>query len=41
LSQVIVSKYSDHCPLYRMEDIFSRHGVNLSRLRRGLFNLST
>jgi transposase len=31
LSQVIVSKYSDHCPLYRMEDIFSRHGVKLSR----------
>ena len=31
LSQVIVSKYGDHCPLYRMEDIFSRHGVKISR----------
>jgi transposase len=31
LAQVMVSKYGDHCPLYRMEDIFSRHGVNLSR----------
>ncbi len=31
LSQVIVSKYSDHCPLYRMEDIFARHGVSISR----------
>jgi len=31
LAQVMISKYGDHCPLYRMEDIFSRHGVNLSR----------
>jgi len=31
LSQVIVSKYNEHCPLYRMEDIFSRHGVMISR----------
>jgi transposase len=31
LSQVIVSKYGDHCPLYRMEEIFSRHGVQLAR----------
>ena len=31
LAQVMVSKYGDHCPLYRMEDIFSRHGVTLSR----------
>jgi transposase len=31
LSQVIVSKYGDHCPLYRMEDIFSRHGVKIAR----------
>jgi transposase len=31
LSQVIVSKYGDHCPLYRMEEIVSRHGVKLAR----------
>jgi transposase len=31
LSQVIVSKYNDHCPLYRMEDIFSRQGVKIPR----------
>lgn len=31
LAQVMVSKYGDHCPLYRMEDIFSRQGVHLSR----------
>jgi transposase len=31
LTQVIASKYSDHCPLYRMEDIFSRHGVKIPR----------
>lgn len=31
LAGVAVSKYSDHLPLYRLEDIFSRHGVELSR----------
>jgi transposase len=31
LASVAVSKYSDHLPLYRLEDIFSRHGVELSR----------
>jgi len=31
LSQVIVSKYADHCTLYRMEDIFRREGVKISR----------
>jgi len=31
LSQVIVSKYADHCPLYRMEDIFSRSGIKIPR----------
>jgi len=31
LAQVVVSKYSDHCPLYRMEDIFSREGVKIAR----------
>ena len=31
LAQVIVSKYSDHLPIYRQEGIFRRHGVELSR----------
>jgi transposase len=31
LAQTITSKYSDHLPRYRLEDIFARHGVELSR----------
>lgn len=31
LSQIIVSKFSDHLPLYRQEDIFTRHGLHISR----------
>jgi transposase len=31
LAHVIVSKYADHLPLYRLEHIFSRQGVPLSR----------
>jgi transposase len=31
LAQTITSKYSDHLPLYRLEDIYARHGVELSR----------
>ena len=31
LAQTITSKFSDHLPLYRLEDIFARHGVELSR----------
>jgi transposase len=31
LSSVVVSKYADHLPLYRLEDIFARSGVELSR----------
>jgi len=32
LAQIIVSKYCDHTPLYRQEQIYrTRHGVNLSR----------
>lgn len=31
VSFVLVSKFSDHLPLYRLEDIFTRHGVFLSR----------
>ena len=28
---VVVSKFADHLPLYRLEDILMRHGVYLSR----------
>lgn len=31
LAHVIVSKYGDHLPLHRQEQIFARHGVDLSR----------
>ena len=31
LAEVIVSKFSDHLPLYRLEDILVRYGVYLSR----------
>jgi hypothetical protein len=31
LAQTITSKYCDHLPLYRLEDIFARHGALLSR----------
>jgi transposase len=31
LAQSITSRYGDHLPLYRLEDIFARHGVELSR----------
>jgi transposase len=31
LAHVITSKYSEHLPLYRQEDILARHGVTLSR----------
>ena len=31
LAQTITSKIRDHLPLYRLEDIFARHGVELSR----------
>jgi transposase len=31
LAQTITSKFSDHLPLYRLEDIYARHGVALSR----------
>jgi transposase len=31
LAQVIVSKYGDHLPLYRLEGIFERQGLRLSR----------
>ena len=31
LSQIIASKYLDHLPLYRQEQIYSRLGVEISR----------
>jgi transposase len=31
LAHVVVSKYSDHLPLYRQAEIYKRHGVDLSR----------
>jgi transposase len=31
LAYVAVSKYADHLPLYRLEGIFRRSGVELSR----------
>src|SRR5262249_22593201 len=31
LAQVITSKYGDHVPLYRLERIFNRHGLELKR----------
>ena len=31
LAQVVTAKYSDHLPLNRQEQIFARHGVDLSR----------
>jgi transposase len=31
LAQVVVSKFSDHLPLYRLEDISIRHGLHLPR----------
>ena len=29
--EVVVSKFADHLPLYRLEDISTRHGLYLSR----------
>lgn len=31
LAQVLVSKYADHCPLYRQQGIYRRAGVELDR----------
>lgn len=31
LAQILVSKYQDHQPLYRQEQIFKRHGIHLPR----------
>ena len=31
LAHIVVSKYQDHTPLYRQEQIFARHGLQISR----------
>jgi transposase len=31
LSYVIVSKYSDHCPMHRLERILGRYGIDIAR----------
>ncbi len=31
LAHVLVSKYADHCPLYRQSEIYAREGVDLDR----------
>jgi transposase len=31
LAHVLVSKYADHCPLYRQSQIFERQGIDLDR----------
>lgn len=31
IAHVITAKYADHLPLYRLEGIFARHGIELSR----------
>jgi transposase len=31
IAQIVVSKYGDHLPLYRQEDIFVRHGLHIAR----------
>lgn len=31
LAHVLVSKYADHCPLYRQSEIFTRDGIDLDR----------
>ena len=35
LAQIVVSKFADHQPLYRQEQIFQRHGVEISRKTMG------
>jgi transposase len=31
IAQILVSKFGDHLPLYRQEDIFTRHGLHIAR----------
>lgn len=41
LSALVVGKYADHLPLYRLEDVFTRHGVDLSRSTLSRWALQT
>ncbi len=31
IAQIVVSKFGDHLPLYRQEDMFTRHGLHIAR----------
>jgi transposase len=31
IAQIVVGKFSDHLPLYRQEDFFTRHGLHIAR----------
>ena len=31
IAQIVVSKFGDHLPLYRLEDVLVRHGIHFSR----------
>lgn len=41
LAALVVAKYNDHLPLYRLEDVFSRSGVELSRSKLCRWALET
>ena len=30
IAQIVVSKFGDHLPLYRQEDVFTRHGLHIA-----------
>lgn len=31
IAQIVVGKFGDHLPLYRQEDVFTRHGLHIAR----------
>jgi transposase len=31
IAQIVVAKFGDHLPLYRQEDVFTRHGLHIAR----------
>ena len=37
LSYIVTSKFADYTPLYRMEDIFSRQGFEISRATQSIW----
>jgi transposase len=41
LAHVVTSKYADHLPLYRLEAIFARHGIEVSRRTLAEWNGAT